>query len=366
MPPFKELLKGIRNYSGLPQSQHGYYSYTPQPIGSDHSNSRQSSYTSIAESSDGNITRQDRLLSIGFSPTLREDLQDLQFATLAKVSGSQYYSSPDSNKKKEEDILSFLTWFLPGNAALNDCFNEMNANLFKGRLTGSRNVPTDILFSRDLQRNEFAITRDEFKKWVTEIPDVLYNNMSTSLEKFSLILHELKIMKYNYMLENEIEIRQRKVQVEQQHKPEPGATKSLSREYNSIGNMNTKRSDIRDLDRDLTQSPPMGRDVRVSLPKESGNQKVRKPKTKIHHIKKQKVKCKHCDSIETPEWRRGPDGSRTLCNACGLFYSKLTKRYGTHDAVIVMKCRKTDGYINDRTVPTVDALKRIIEFGLTS
>nr|CAG8476719.1 12289_t:CDS:2 [Entrophospora candida] len=29
-------------------------------------------------------------------------------------------------------------------------------------------------------------------------------------------------------------------------------------------------------------------------------------------------RCHSCDISETPEWRRGPDGARTLCNACGL------------------------------------------------
>ena len=29
-------------------------------------------------------------------------------------------------------------------------------------------------------------------------------------------------------------------------------------------------------------------------------------------------KCHSCNIRETPEWRRGPDGARTLCNACGL------------------------------------------------
>ncbi|PWZ25798.1 GATA transcription factor 11 [Zea mays] len=30
--------------------------------------------------------------------------------------------------------------------------------------------------------------------------------------------------------------------------------------------------------------------------------------------------CSHCQSSETPQWREGPDGRRTLCNACGLRY----------------------------------------------
>ncbi|GAA5795066.1 hypothetical protein HPULCUR_000417 [Helicostylum pulchrum] len=43
-------------------------------------------------------------------------------------------------------------------------------------------------------------------------------------------------------------------------------------------------------------------------------------------------KCHSCSTTETPEWRRGPDGARTLCNACGLRicicldYSKLLKK----------------------------------------
>ncbi|KAF9996286.1 hypothetical protein BGZ80_006388 [Entomortierella chlamydospora] len=37
-------------------------------------------------------------------------------------------------------------------------------------------------------------------------------------------------------------------------------------------------------------------------------------------------RCLSCHTSDTPEWRRGPEGARTLCNACGLHYAKLTKR----------------------------------------
>ncbi|KAI9279797.1 GATA zinc finger-domain-containing protein [Sporodiniella umbellata] len=37
-------------------------------------------------------------------------------------------------------------------------------------------------------------------------------------------------------------------------------------------------------------------------------------------------RCHSCNTTETPEWRRGPDGARTLCNACGLHYSKLIRK----------------------------------------
>jgi len=35
--------------------------------------------------------------------------------------------------------------------------------------------------------------------------------------------------------------------------------------------------------------------------------------------------CKICGDTETPEWRKGPQGSHTLCNACGLNYAKKVK-----------------------------------------
>jgi hypothetical protein len=31
-------------------------------------------------------------------------------------------------------------------------------------------------------------------------------------------------------------------------------------------------------------------------------------------------KCTHCEITETPQWRAGPNGPKTLCNACGVRY----------------------------------------------
>lgn len=57
-----------------------------------------------------------------------------------------------------------------------------------------------------------------------------------------------------------------------------------------------------------------------------------KPPYNITEVKKRRGRaappgrCHSCNRIDTPEWRRGPDGARTLCNACGLHYAKLERR----------------------------------------
>lgn len=37
-------------------------------------------------------------------------------------------------------------------------------------------------------------------------------------------------------------------------------------------------------------------------------------------------RCDICLTTDTPEWRKGPNGPRTLCNACGLRYSKQVRK----------------------------------------
>jgi hypothetical protein len=51
----------------------------------------------------------------------------------------------------------------------------------------------------------------------------------------------------------------------------------------------------------------------------------RKTKTKdsFNHMQR---KCASCQRTETTKWRHGPLGSNTLCNTCGLAYSRKKKR----------------------------------------
>lgn len=42
--------------------------------------------------------------------------------------------------------------------------------------------------------------------------------------------------------------------------------------------------------------------------------------------------CSQCGTKDTPEWRKGPLGARTLCNACGLYLAKLYKKMDQEEA----------------------------------
>jgi len=38
--------------------------------------------------------------------------------------------------------------------------------------------------------------------------------------------------------------------------------------------------------------------------------------------------CESCGTTDSPEWRRGPSGHRSLCNKCGLRYYRSVRRKG--------------------------------------
>ncbi|KAJ3580025.1 hypothetical protein NPX13_g539 [Xylaria arbuscula] len=64
-------------------------------------------------------------------------------------------------------------------------------------------------------------------------------------------------------------------------------------------------------------------DVGIAIPVD------RDPKT---GEKKKKLKiaeeyvCTDCGTLDSPEWRKGPSGPKTLCNACGLRWAKKEKK----------------------------------------
>ncbi|KAK9455456.1 hypothetical protein V1511DRAFT_488315 [Dipodascopsis uninucleata] len=73
-------------------------------------------------------------------------------------------------------------------------------------------------------------------------------------------------------------------------------------------------------------------------------------------------RCHQCGISETPEWRRGPDGARTLCNACGLHHAKLIKKHGmmaanaaaNQNSLVISAKKHQDSSATTREVPTAN------------
>ncbi|KAJ8662721.1 hypothetical protein O0I10_001685 [Lichtheimia ornata] len=56
---------------------------------------------------------------------------------------------------------------------------------------------------------------------------------------------------------------------------------------------------------------------------ESGNNDKKRKKKVVASTTEENPKiCAHCHRKDSPEWRRGPNGPKELCNACGLKYAK--------------------------------------------
>ncbi|KAL7311743.1 hypothetical protein PS15m_009467 [Mucor circinelloides] len=69
---------------------------------------------------------------------------------------------------------------------------------------------------------------------------------------------------------------------------------------------------------------------------ENIQERTKSPSDKPRSGKKKRVEkfdvpkiCTDCGTTDAPEWRRGPSGPKTLCNACGLRWSKTKKKLET-------------------------------------
>ncbi|ELR17722.1 GATA zinc finger domain containing protein [Acanthamoeba castellanii str. Neff] len=74
----------------------------------------------------------------------------------------------------------------------------------------------------------------------------------------------------------------------------------------------------------ISPSQPLAASTEESGESKKGRRR-RKTKTKdsFNHMQR---KCASCQRTETTKWRHGPLGSNTLCNTCGLAYSRKKKR----------------------------------------
>lgn len=64
-------------------------------------------------------------------------------------------------------------------------------------------------------------------------------------------------------------------------------------------------------------------DVGIAMPKDpDGRSDKKKKKLKVA----EEYVCTDCGTLDSPEWRKGPSGPKTLCNACGLRWAKKEKK----------------------------------------
>jgi hypothetical protein len=69
-----------------------------------------------------------------------------------------------------------------------------------------------------------------------------------------------------------------------------------------------------------TYSAAAGTSASSSMMTSRLNKRVKKRKDEADQS------CLSCSATETPEWRKGPTGPRTLCNACGLLFAKQSRK----------------------------------------
>jgi len=59
--------------------------------------------------------------------------------------------------------------------------------------------------------------------------------------------------------------------------------------------------------------------LKISSPKTRKKKAKAAPSSDIQY-------CRQCNTSQSRQWRRGPDGYKSLCNACGLHFAKLVKK----------------------------------------
>lgn len=68
----------------------------------------------------------------------------------------------------------------------------------------------------------------------------------------------------------------------------------------------------------LTEKPAKKRLKKKNLTLLSGSSEKKKSPSQEEPTNVRK--CMHCEITKTPQWREGPMGPKTLCNACGVRY----------------------------------------------
>ncbi|KAK6201431.1 uncharacterized protein RJT21DRAFT_126595 [Scheffersomyces amazonensis] len=217
---------------------------------------------------------------------------------------------------------------------------ELQAS-FENKLCQNVTYGDDVIYTINADSSVAMMTKSNFREFINSFPANLSDNynVNANLGTLSTLINTLK---YRY-----------------------AATSSISHLTNS--------DDIdRDSDRIIVSNPLPSNDISSNASTKSPSQsskrkggkrekkKVIRPKRKYTRKKTVDV-CVHCKCVDTPEWRKGPPGSGPLCNACGLFYTKLVKKFEFDDALAIFNHRKSSGEVNNRIIPTHEEKEDILQ-----
>jgi hypothetical protein len=233
-------------------------------------------------------------------------------------------------RDSQQEYFEFLVHFFSTSENLFECLRKMKVQFTKC-YNLSISPEKDVLVAS----NSTWSTREDFRRFVSEIPPDMCANISRGMYRLSHVLSKLKetrnhkngLLKLPGMPEHPMSMVPRKIR-----------SKVSSRKSSlktSLKSLRTSQSALQ---------------KRVIVAK-----KEPKLPKKVASI------CSHCTIKDTPEWRKGPNGSRSLCNACGLFYSKLVKKFGTKDASAIFHFRRDSDATMDRTIPSEKNKNYILE-----
>ncbi|PSK35734.1 hypothetical protein C7M61_004215 [Candidozyma pseudohaemuli] len=134
-----------------------------------------------------------------------------------------------------------------------------------------------------------------------------------------------------------------------------GSSLESSQSGSSTGSMGSSSPASTDLIKKPGNSPKYN--SKHHLPKK---RRLSKKKSKSKgRGKKPNTHCHQCGLTSTPEWRRGPTGCRSLCNACGIYYMKLLRRFTEDQANSIFVFKKNTITISERTIPSFDQMTQM-------
>ncbi|CAK7896362.1 hypothetical protein CAAN1_12S00408 [[Candida] anglica] len=206
------------------------------------------------------------------------------------------YATPTNDIMLLTGLVKLFTRSRPLTLAINILREKLAA-----KICNQSSQPTPMIVTPD---KRVKITEANFQRFLEEIPDETLDLLYDDLVQFSNIILNLKLTK-----------------------------RSCKRSHSEIDSVSDTDSD-QVVFTPPPPPPPTKRPIFKQAPTEC-----------------RVTGCNHCGLKNTPEWRRGPDGSKTLCNACGLFFTKLSKRMGREEAARIMASRKRSGQSLNRTVP---------------